>query len=389
MDSGLRDSLKALAHAILRRVDRHSWQWPRQRGARGGVTVAELADGAGLSRRHTARCLRDLEDQGLVRTTFRPFEVSEYRLEISAWRHLAEAHKARKDRARAEKRAERLARFEAWRQARGGAARPAPVVDSPAPAPAATPRTPTAPFWAVRHARRVGSQPETVFSLVGGVARVILDPSAEGPKPEPHTQGALARPVLRLWEDRGRPSAAQLEAELQAICRWSAESVHPEAAHLRASVARPGPQGGAVHLLHPKPYGRRLQLARAHATAAEAAREAGQEGQAPAPPALPGPDEAPWVPPGQRARLPGLGPPPTDLGGRWRAALGQLRTDEEQERGSIDIFFAPLQPLGVRDGVVVVQAPSPDCARWIADHLSEPLAALSDALGWPIGFVVA
>ena len=53
VDSGLQDSLKALAHALLRRGDRGSWRGPRRHGAPGGVTVADLADGAGLSRRHT------------------------------------------------------------------------------------------------------------------------------------------------------------------------------------------------------------------------------------------------------------------------------------------------------------------------------------------------
>ena len=123
VDSGLQDSLKALAHALLRRVDRGSWRWPKRHGAPGGVTVADLADGAGLSRRHAARCLRVLEDQGLVRTTFRPFEVSEYQLVVHGWQQRAEAHRAARKQAKRETRAARIAAFNARRSAR---ARPEP-----------------------------------------------------------------------------------------------------------------------------------------------------------------------------------------------------------------------------------------------------------------------
>ena len=157
VDSGLQDSLKALAHALLRRVDRGSWRWPKRHGAPGGVTVADLADGAGLSRRHAARCLRVLEDQGLVRTTFRPFEVSEYQLVVHGWQQRAEAHRAaRKQAARDPRRPHRRLQCPAQRRApvpsRGRGARP---FSGPPPGCVRPPAAGTVPSWARRHAQRV------------------------------------------------------------------------------------------------------------------------------------------------------------------------------------------------------------------------------------------
>lgn len=389
VDSGLQDSLKALAHALLRRVDRGSWRWPKRHGAPGGVTVADLADGAGLSRRHAARCLRVLEDQGLVRTTFRPFEVSEYQLVVHGWQQRAEAHRAARKQAKRETRAARIAAFNARRTAarpsRGAVEGRSPSA-ARSPAASAPPAAGTVPSWARRHAQRVQAPPQTVFDLVGGAASAILGDV------DPRSQGGLARPVLRLWDGRGRPAPAVLTAELSLVARWAQEAVHPEALELRGQAGRtPGADRSrdARAVCDPNRFEQRLQLARGHDAA-----------QQPAPlpplpgtphtrePAVPRRGDPAWVPKGQPAFLPGIGPRTESLVDAWREALSRLRGSEEHDRGAIDIFLSPLRPLGLRDGVVVLAAPSADSARWIGRHLTDELAELSRSVGAPLGLVV-
>jgi len=388
VDSGLRDSLKSLAHALLRRVDRHSWRWPRRHGSPGGVTVADLADGAGVSRRHAARCLRALEDLGLLRTVFRPFDVSEYELRIDAWRSRAEGHRATRA---ADKQRTREARIAAF-NARRAAANARPVADGRRadPRPAAAPATPAAPAlpdWAVRHARRLRARPETVFAAVGGAAAAIL-----GDRIDRAAQGGLARPVLRLWDGRGRPDPDQLARELGLLARWAAESVHPDALALRGQDRR----GGLDRSRDPRAlcegarFEQRLDAARQHAAAAAPAATAPVPGPPPeaAEPPLPTVGEAPWIPPGQPAFLPGIGPRAEALVDAWADALRRLRGSEEHDRGAIDIFLSPLRPVALRDGVVVVVAPSAGSARWIGRHLTDELAELSRSMGAPLGLVV-
>ena len=72
----------------------------------------------------------------------------------------------------------------------------------------------------------------------------------------------------------------------------------------------------------------------------------------------------------------------------WQAALARLRGSEEHDRGAIDIFLAPLRPVALQAGVVVVAAPSADGARWIGRHLTDELSELARLIGAPIGFVV-
>ena len=384
VDSGLRDSLKSLAHAILRRVDRHTWRWPKRHGALGGVTVADLADGAGLSRRHAARCLRDLEEMGLVRTTFRPFEVSEYELLPVRWQIKAELHRDARKALKERTRTERIRRFNERRAAartRSGA-EPSPA---PAAAAAAPPQAqaPDLPRWAWRHARRLDAAPETVFSLVGGAAAAIL-----GDAVEPRAQGGLARPVLKLWGDRGRPDPDGLVGELELVARWAREAVHPDAVALRGAGRRPGPDRSrdARALCTPAEFQQRLDLARGHLRAQAPMAPA----TPPAPQDVPIPirGQAPWVPPGQPPFLPGLGPPESDLAEAWQRALDHLRREEDQDRGAIDIFLAPLRPVAVHEGAVVLAAPSADGARWIGKHLRDALAILAESLGAPVGLVV-
>lgn len=400
VDSGLRDSLKALSHAILRRVDRHTWRWPRRHGALGGVTVEDLADGAGLSRRHAARCLRALEDLGLVRTTFRPFEVSEYELVHLEWRAMADRHRSDRQARKDATRADRIQRFNDRRTA-ALARRAERAADPPKAAPKAPPQrttpaptvptvpTPAAdpPRWAWRHAQRLDSRPETVFGLVGGAAAAIL-----GPDVDPRAQGGLARPVLRLWGDRGRPDPDQLIAELDLVARWAQQAVHPDAVTLRGAGRVPGPNRSrdARALCTPADFEQRLGLARGHDHAQ--ANVAAPPAPTPAaPPALSIPTlgKPPWIPPGQPSFLPGLGPPPDALDRAWRTALDHLRRDESQDRGAIDIFLSPLRPVEVRDGAVVLAAPSADSARWVGTHLTEALAVIAESFGAPVGLVVS
>jgi ribosomal protein S18 acetylase RimI-like enzyme len=44
--------------------------------------------------------------------------------------------------------------------------------------------------------------------------------------------------------------------------------------------------------------------------------------------------------------------------------------------------------VALRDGVVVVVAPSAGSARWIGRHLTDELAELSRSMGAPLGLVV-
>lgn len=386
VDSGLRDSLKSLAHAILRRVDRHTWRWPRRHGALGGVTVADLADGAGLSRRHAARCLRHLETLGLVRTTFRPFEVSEYQLLPDAWRVRADRHRSARSAEKQRTRTARIAAFNARREdarERAAAATAPTTAAPPAPTPTDLPR------WAWRHARRLDAEPQTVFSLVGGAAAAVL-----GADIEARAQGGFARPVLRLWDDRGRPDPDTLITELDLVARWARESVHPDAVTLRGAGRRPGPDRSrdARALCLPADFEQRLSWARHHAAAAEPPAappaEAGPAPNGSDPPPLPSRGEPPWVPGGQPSFLPGMAPAPDTLDEAWRGALAHLRRHEDQDLGAIDIFLAPLRPVALQDGVVVLAAPSADGARWIARHLTDALAVLAESLGAPIGLVV-
>ena len=97
--------------------------------------------------------------------------------------------------------------------------------------------------------------------------------------------------------------------------------------------------------------------------------------------------EAPWIPPGQPTLQPGRAGPLSDLRGAWADALGRLRREFGHDRGAIDIFLAPLQPVVETDGVLIVRSPSADCARWVARHLQVELAGLAEILGRPIGLV--
>lgn len=370
VDSGLKDSLKSLAHALLRRVDRHSWRWPRQRGARGGVTVAELADGAGLSRRHAARCLRDLEEMGLVRTTFRPFEVSEYALLPQAWKVLASRHQARRDARKAQHRSDRIARYQAWRDAQ--ARRPAPVAPAVPVAEHRRVQPDALPHWAQQHSRRLGTPADTLFAVVGGAAAAIL---GEGIAPE--AQGGLARPVLKLWDGRGRPDADALAEELALVASWARSSVHPDALRLRGL----GPRGDGVdgtrdarRLCDPVVFSERLRLAEQHGQAVHSS-----PGERP-PPAR----AADWVPPG-------LAPPPTpavvvDPKAAWQRALESLRRTRPERARDLDAFVAPLMPDSYSDGVVWVSAPTADLAAWVVQWMMGDLQALADTLQCGIGF---
>lgn len=381
VDSGLRDSLKSLAHSILRRVDRNTWRWPRRHGALGGVTVADLADGAGLSRRHAARCLRSLEDRGLVRTTFRPFDVSEYELLPSAWKTAAERHRARRSAEKQRTREARIRRFNERREAHRVQAKAA--VPVAAPATVLPPVSPLPmPRWAARHGRRVDAPAETVFSLVGGAAAAIL-----GDAVDRRAQGGFARPVLKLWEARGRPQADQLCGELGLLSRWARESVHPDAVSLRGAGRQAGTDRSSDPrtLCAPAEFEQRLALARSHATPPGAPASGTQQPEAGVPRVPPSADP-PWVPPGQGSFLPGMAPR-GDLDAAWSAALSHLRRDTDQDLGAIDIFLTPLQPLRVERGVVVLGAPSADSARWIASHLTDALAVLAQSLGAPVGLV--
>lgn len=385
VDSGLRDSLKSLAHSILRRVDRNTWRWPRRHGALGGVTVADLADGAGLSRRHAARCLRNLEERGLVRTTFRPFDVSEYELLPTAWKTAAERHRARRSAQKQRTREARIRRFnerrEAARVRAGTLASSAPPVE---PASQLVPK-PTAlplPRWAERHGRRMDAPAQTVFGLVGGAAAAIL-----GDTIDRRAQGGFARPVLKLWEARGRPQVNQLCEELSLLAQWARESVHPDAVALRGAGRQPGSDRSADPrtLCAPADFEQRLARARSHAAPPERPRAGTAVAEAGVP-RVPRTADPPWVPPGQGSFLPGMAPR-GDLDAAWTAALSHLRRDTDQDLGAIDIFLTPLQPLRVDDGVVVLGAPSADSARWIASHLIDALAVLAQSLGAPVGLV--
>ena len=232
VDSGLKDSLKSLAHALLRRVDRHSWRWPRQRGARGGVTVAELADGAGLSRRHAARCLRDLEDLGLVRTTFRPFEVSEYALLPQAWKALATRHQAQRDARRARHRSDRI---DATRRGRppgcpaGSSKYPEDVQHAED-----APRRLLRPMGSTQ-SRRLGAPAEALFSVVGGAAAAIL---GQGLHRGPRRNRTPCPPALDAATARSR--CACLRAGTGRAL--GAGVGHPDALRLRGL----GPRGSGV-----------------------------------------------------------------------------------------------------------------------------------------------
>ena len=399
VDSGLRDSLKSLSHALLRRVDRGTWRWPRRHGARGGVTVADLADGAGLSRRHAARCLRSLEERGLVRTTFRPFEVSEYELVPERWQRLANQHRQSRAAEKARTREARIAAFNARRDAARAPGAPASdasaaPVERPArrsaPVTTSRPHRPSAPAWALRHGRRLGVPADTVFSLVGGAAAAIL-----GDHTDPTAQGGAARPVLRLWEARGRPDADALVRELDLIGRWARTAVHPEAVSLRGLDRRGDGidrSRDARALCDAVRFEQRLELARLHAAAQSASAGAPSASPAavstPAGPPIPelgsGP---PWVSPGQPTFLPGIGPRADALVDAWLVALDQLRGSEEHDRGAIDIFLSPLRPVALVDGVVALASPSLDMARWIGAHLTAELAELSQSMGAPLGLV--
>ena len=385
VDSGLGDSLKGLAHSLLRRVDSGSFRWPRRHGAPGGVTVADLADGAGVSRRHAARCLRHLESMGLVRTIFRPFEVSEYQLLVEAWKSRAETHRKARQQARDRSRLARIAAFNQRRAAVLGR----PVAAPPAqPAPPPAPAADSLPDWARRHARRYGVAPGTVFAAVGGAAAAIL---GDGVAPE--AQGGLARPVLRLWDGRGRPDPAQLAAELKLVAAWARESIHPAAVALRGQARR----GDLDRSSDPRSlcdaarFEQRLDAARQHDRARSAPSPspvvAPARAEAPEPP-IPRRGDPPWIPAGQPAFLPGIGPRADALVDAWQAALARLRGSEEHDRGAIDIFLAPLRPVALQAGVVVVAAPSADGARWIGRHLTDELSELARLIGAPIGFVV-
>lgn len=393
VDSGLRDSLKSLAHALLRRVDRHSWRWPRRRGDRGGVTVAELADGAGLSRRHAARCLRTLEVLGLVRTTFRPFEVSEYALIPGAWRDLAQRHQSRRDERRARHRSDRIERYQAWREAQaaqtgapraehsetphaGGNAAPSPAQPAPSDQTEAQ-RQDALPTWAHQHASRLRAPSNTVFQVVGGAAAAILGDGVNA-----QAQGGLARPVLKLWDGRGRPEPSVLAEELRLVASWARESVHPDALRLRGQ----GPRGDGVdastdarRICDPVVFSRRLVLARGHA-------EAQQPRQEHPPPAASVPPGI-WVPPE-------LSPPaephiPPDPGDAWTKAVASLRRQAGGRAGELDAFFSPMQVTGLRGGVLLLRPPSDDVARWVVQWMLTDLEALAELLGCGIGFVPA
>ena len=303
---------------------------------------------------------------GLVDTTFRPFEVSEYHLVPAAWRAAADAHRSHRAAQHAQRRSERIARFNAWQ-----AARRAPAAEIAPP----DANTPTPPRWAEVHGRRLDAAPATVFAVVGGAAAAIL-----GDGIDPVAQGGIARPVLKLWSGRGRPGAAQLADELSAVARWARESVDPDAVALRGQLrGRQGPDltRDPRRLCDPAAYEVRLQRARAHADAAA---------PPPAHPPGPAPSDGPWVPSGQPPPRPGVAPP-DDLADAWASALARLRRSGDANRGAIDIFLARLSPIGAQNGVLVVSSPTADCARWVGTHLRGELASMAAAIGLPIGLV--
>ncbi len=189
------------------------------------------------------------------------------------------------------------------------------------------------------------------------------------------------------------PAAAPadaLVAELALVGRWARDAVHPDALQLRGAAR------GAVdrsrdlrQICDPVLFQPRLDLAREHAARMQAYPP---EDPAPPPegPPLPRRGEAPWIPPGQAPLLPGLTAPawPDGPAAHWQQALATLRTEDDQDRGAIDIFLAPLAPLGPMEGAFVLAVPSAETAHWISRHLGDALARLAALLGAPLGLVL-
>lgn len=315
-----------------------------------------------------------------MRTTFRPFEVSEYALLPQAWKALATRHQAQRDARRARHRSDRIERYQAWRAAQAAQAEQQgpPSTQRAVQNAEDAPVSSAPPQWARTQSRRLGAPAETLFSVVGGAAAAIL---GQGIAPE--AQGGLARPVLRLWDGRGRPAADALASELALVARWARESVHPDALRLRGL----GPRGSGVDstrdarkLCDPILFSERLRLAEQHA-------HVRAMGEPTAEAASGVPDTRAWVPSGLEPPDPAHSP--SDPEQAWRGALKALRTQRPERTRDLEAFLKPLKAEEVDQGVLWLRAPSPDLVHWVEQWMMADLVFLHAHLALGLGFRVA
>lgn len=240
-----RRACKAVAQALLRRVDRHTWRWPSVAALPGGVSLRGLGDLAEYSARHVRRVLRLLEEGGVVTTTRRAWACSEYELHPAALQARVSARPpAPAPPTLQEEQLERELRARAEVEARQAAA----------PA--------TGPEWARQAAAREGRPVSAVVELVAGVGQILHVADDQ--------LGTIARPLVRLWRALGHPAASGLVADVRVVMEGARLSPHQHFRALRGE-GRNGKRWGddrsqqLGYVLSPSHWPERVRLARAFA----------------------------------------------------------------------------------------------------------------------------
>ena len=360
-DAGLSRVETAVGIALIRTIDNATLAWPKLEGQDGGISVARLGRLARYSPRHTRRGCIGLEERGIVQIEARSWQPNRYVLVAEVLRDLAEDRHGLRSPPVGLDAVEETQPEQVERRRHGWAS------------------------WVLDACRAVRAPARVVDELVRACVAAIL-----GHAPE-DVCAAEARRVVKLWSKQDRPEPAALAARVAAVATAARECGGPLWASVRGvrlEHAGEDRSESPRELLRVGLWTDRIAAAEAHAEG-----RCGCCGALPLASADDDEDDAPPPGPlGAACAAAGLGAPVL-VGGdapplvvdehellvMWARVVRQVAA----EIGQMDagIWLAPLAPVGVVEGALLVEAPNGSVRDFAAVKHGPALVA---ALGGPV-----